>query len=113
MAPTEAATRCLLVNELISNCLKHGFPTGDTGRVIIELRPLDTVQQWCLRVSDTGVGLPPDFDEKCKGSLGLQLVSNLAQQLNGELSIAPNPNGGSAFSVNFQVKELVPLVMPA
>ena len=71
----------LLVNELISNCLKHGFPHGDTGTVRIELQPLDAPQLWCIRVSDTGVGLPGNFEDKRKDSLGMQLVANLARQI--------------------------------
>lgn len=103
----------LLVNELISNCLKHGFPPGTTGLVSIDLQPLDAPQQWRLRVSDTGVGLPADFEDKRKGSLGLQLVTDLASQLGGALEIVPNHDKGVAFTVDFQVMEPAPLVMPA
>ncbi len=102
----------LLVNELISNCLKHGFPNGITGSVSIELQPLGTPQLWCLRVSDTGVGLPENFEEKCNKSLGLQLVTNLARQLGGDLVIQPNPEKGVAFSVNFQVVKPAPADIP-
>lgn len=102
----------LLVNELISNCLKHGFPAGATGHVSIELHPLEAAQQWCLRVSDTGVGLPVNFEEKRKNSLGLQLAGDLAKQIGGEMKITPNHVKGLSFSVNFRVKEPAPLVMP-
>ena len=113
MAPTEAATRCLLVNELISNCLKHGFPTGVAGHVSIDLQPLDAPSQWRLRVSDTGVGLPENFEDKRKNSLGLQLATDLARQIGGALEIEPNQDKGVAFTVNFPAMEPAPLVMPA
>ena len=109
----EQAIPCgLLVNELISNCLKHGFPNGVTGSVNIELIPLDASNQWCIRVSDTGIGLPENFEDKRKDSLGLQLVANLARQIRGELVIQPHPEKGTAFTVNFQVKVPAPLVIP-
>ena len=68
----------LLVNELISNCFKHGFPGGRTGEIHIGLQPLPGGAQWGLRVSDNGVGLPLDFDARRGLSLGLQLVADLA-----------------------------------
>lgn len=88
----------LLVNELVSNSLKHGFPDGRTGEILVELHVADdgTLQ---LEVSDSGVGLPPDFDSRRNGSLGLQLVADLARQLNGVLDIGPGP--GTAFLLAF------------
>jgi two-component sensor histidine kinase len=88
---------------LISNCLKHGFPASVTGHISIDLHPLDAPQQWCLRVRDTGAGLPENFEEKRIGALGLQLVSNLAAQIGGSLDITPNQGKGVAFSVSFQL----------
>ena len=103
----------LLINELISNCLKHGFPTGVAGHVSIDLQPLDAPSQWRLRVSDTGVGLPENFEDKRKNSLGLQLATDLARQIGGALEIEPNQDKGVAFTVNFPAMEPAPLVMPA
>jgi two-component sensor histidine kinase len=110
----DQAVSCgLLVSELISNCLKHGFPGDATGHVSIDLLPLAAAQQWRLRVNDTGVGLPPDFEDRRKGSLGLQLVTDLARQIGGTLEIAPNQDRGAEFTVDFQVMAPAPLVMPA
>lgn len=103
----------LLVNELITNSLKHGFRAGDTGQVSIDLQPLDAPQYWRLCVSDSGVGLPEDFEEKRKNSLGLQLTFDLAYQIGGELKIAPNHDQGVSFCMHFQAREPAPLVMPA
>jgi two-component sensor histidine kinase len=102
-----------LINELISNCLKHGFPIGVSGQVSIDLQPLDAPQQWRLCVCDTGVGLPVDFEDKRKNSIGLQLVGDLALQIGGELMITPNQDKGASFTVNFQALVPAPLVMPA
>jgi len=100
----EQATPCaLLVNELLSNCLKHAFPAGRHGTVRISLTPLpndDTgVAPWCLRVSDDGIGLPADFENRRLQSLGMQLVSDLATQIGGALDIGP----GATFTVTFRV----------
>lgn len=94
----DQATPCgLLVNELISNCIKHGFPDGLAGEVRVELHPVDGGPQLCLRVSDTGVGLPPDIETRKNNSLGLQLVTDLALQLGGTLTTGP----GTLFSLCF------------
>jgi PAS domain S-box-containing protein len=89
----------LLVNELISNALKHAFPSGRTGEVRLELRPVDDGRQIHLRVSDNGVGLPADFDMQRLSSLGLELASDLATQIRGRLEIGPGP--GATFDVLF------------
>ena len=95
----------LLVNELISNCVKHGFADGAGGEVRVALHPADgspsEPARWRLRVSDTGVGLPADFEQRREQSLGLQLVSDLTRQIGGELVIERGP--GAAFSVTFPV----------
>jgi len=104
----DQATPCgLLLNELISNCLKHGFPDGRSGEVRVELHALSGSSKWCLRVSDTGVGLPADFDARRTQSLGLQLVADLAHQLQGTLQIEPGP--GAAFAVTFGIEQAEPL----
>lgn len=77
----------LIVNELISNCLKHGFPSGRQGEVRIELQTLGEGPHLCIRVSDTGIGLPAEFESLRSRSLGLQLVADLAVQIAGVLTI--------------------------
>ena len=102
------ATLCgLLVNELLSNSLKHGFPEGHSGDIRIELQAHAGVDggpaSCCLRVSDSGIGLPDDFEARRGQSLGLQLVSDLARQLGGTLETGPGP--GAVFVVTFAVEE--------
>ncbi len=107
----------LLVNELVSNSLKHGFPAGRTGVVRVDLHPVrsETGQAdalWKLQVRDTGVGLPDDFDAKRHESLGLQLVNDLSLQLGGALSISSPLGEGAQFTVVFKALKPKPLVMP-
>ncbi len=96
----------LLVNELVSNSFKHAFPAGRAGEVRLELRALPapdaaTGRKVRLAVTDNGVGLPADLDVQNLRSLGLQLVSDLARQLQGSLEIGPGPGGGAAFALVF------------
>jgi PAS domain S-box-containing protein len=89
----------LLVNELVSNALKHGFPGGRSGEIRIDLQVVDAGTKLRLVVSDTGIGLAADFELNRSRSLGLQLVSDLALQLGGELEIGPPP--AAVFIVTF------------
>ena len=92
----------LFMNELVTNSLKHGFPGGRTGKVLISLLPVPGTTQWRLGVSDDGVGLPAGLEISKLESLGLKLVSDLAQQLQGRLEIGTGP--GASFSVVFSEK---------
>jgi len=88
----------LLLNELVSNALKHGFPAGRPGSVRVELKPREN-GAFSLRVTDDGVGLPADFESKRGRSLGLQMVADLARQMKGRLAVDPGP--AAVFEVTF------------
>ena len=90
----------LLVNELVSNCLKHGFPDGRSGEVHVTLSHLGDGQALELQVRDTGIGLPADFDARRSTTLGLQLASDLAGQIGGQLRIGKGPE--APFTVDFE-----------
>ncbi|MBJ7900951.1 MAG: PAS domain-containing protein [Cyanobacteria bacterium RI_101] len=75
----------LIVQELVSNALKHAFPQG-AGEITIELTP--QAEALCLTVADNGVGIPPELDLANTDSLGLQLIYSLTEQLQGELAYA-------------------------
>src|SRR5271157_3436234 len=96
-----AVTCGLIVNELVSNALKHAFPDGRAGRVCVELQPLGDKQQ-VLVVGDNGIGLRPDLDPRRSDSLGLQLVDDLTQQLHG--TIVVNRDGGTTFTITFDAE---------
>ena len=80
----------LILNELISNCLKHAFVDGRAGRIEITI---EDGASWSISVADDGVGLPPDLDLDHAQSLGLQLVWTLADQLRGAIEVARLPRG--------------------
>jgi PAS domain S-box-containing protein len=89
----------LLINELVSNCLKHAFPDGRAGEVRVEVQWVDGGPALRLRVADNGVGLPANFDLRQLRTLGLQLVSDLVGQIGGRLDIGRGP--GAVFEVLF------------
>jgi PAS domain S-box-containing protein len=87
LLPINAAIPCgLVVNELISNALKHAFPDGRKGEIRIELAP-EPDGRAMLSVSDDGVGIAEDFNLGQTSTLGLQLVTLLTDQLGGEIEL--------------------------
>jgi PAS domain S-box-containing protein len=88
----------LIINELVSNSLKYAFPGGRGGRVRVSLHEQeDNVLH--LTVGDDGVGVPADFDERARSSLGMQLVVSLAAQLGAKWSM--DRSGGTEFHFAF------------
>lgn len=89
----------LILNELVSNSLKHAFPKDKEGEVHIELTK-DDDSNVTLIVSNNGVDFPEDLDFRNTESLGLQLVNILTQQLNGTIEL--DKSGGTAFKITFK-----------
>jgi PAS domain S-box-containing protein len=89
----------LIVNELLSNALKHAFPVGQLGEIGVTLdeRPDGWIR---VQIRDDGIGLPADFDVDRTGTLGLQLVHALVQQIDGRITIEPL-HPGTGFVVDF------------
>jgi two-component sensor histidine kinase len=97
----------MILNELVSNALKHAFPGDRAGLVLVELR--ETAEGLVLlRVSDNGTGLPEDFDLVRASTLGLRLIVNLARQLGGKCSFEKLATGGAAFQVVFPLEMTQP-----
>jgi len=95
----------LILNELVTNAVKHAYPIG-SGEVLVELKELAT--EVCLSVSDQGAGMPPHWELNSKGSLGLPIADMLAKQLGSKLTMGSGP--GTRFSVTFQRQPDLPLV---
>ncbi len=86
----------LILNELVTNALKHAFPNGRRGTIRVELGQVDETDL-VLAVSDDGVGLPATIDSN--DSLGMQLVRTLVAQLDGRLDVLREPE--TSFRVIF------------
>ncbi len=92
----------LILNELVSNSLRHAFPSGRNGKIRIRLWTLSG-KVVMMSVGDNGIGLPREFDLQRVDTLGLKLVQRLARQLNGTISIS---NGhGVKIQVQFPLRE--------
>jgi PAS domain S-box-containing protein len=87
----------LLINELITNALKHAFPDHRSGVVRVSLARAG--EQLQLEVRDNGIGLGETWDAYKMKSMGLQLVVTLTEQLGGTLAVTGR--GGAAFQVTF------------
>lgn len=96
----ETAVPCgLILNELISNALKHAFKSDKPGRVLVKVGPTETGGVR-LSVHDSGPGMPAGFELKKQSTLGLQLVHALTHQIKGTMT-ATNDNG-ALFALEFK-----------
>lgn len=89
----------LIINELVTNSLKYAFPDGRKGEIKIIVHEIDNEME--LVISDNGVGIPEVIDFRNTGSLGLKLVSILAErQLKGNVNL--NRKAGTEFRIRFK-----------
>lgn len=97
---TDTATNLgLIINELISNSIKHAFPEERTGKIAISFN-LDQDGLYTLIVKDDGVSMPHGFDFRETETLGLKLVSTLTEQIEGTLTLEKNQ--GTCFKIQFR-----------
>ncbi len=103
MLDIDSAIPCgLIINELVTNAVKHAFPGTDTGEVFIEFG-LDNQENNFLMIKDNGVGLPSNIDFKNSGTMGFQLVNTLVNQLNGSVIISRD--NGTTFQIIWSESE--------
>ena len=87
----------LIINELVSNSLKHAFVQGQKGKISIKFHHQD--EKYVLTVADNGTGFPEGIDFKNTKTLGLQLVNTLVKQLSGSIDIYRS--SGTSFKIVF------------
>ncbi|PKL63950.1 MAG: hypothetical protein CVV32_10985 [Methanomicrobiales archaeon HGW-Methanomicrobiales-3] len=88
----------LLMNELVSNALKHAFPDGKEGT--IGIRGTTEGDRIVLVVRDDGIGMPPNLDWANTASLGMRLVTSLVDQVNGTITL--DAGSGTAWTITVQ-----------
>ena len=104
----------IIINELVSNSLKHAFIDRDRGEIRIKLHREESIEpesescqstgsSFILTISDNGVGIPENLNIEDLDSLGIQLVTSLVEQLDGELKL--KRNNGTEFTIRFTVAE--------
>lgn len=97
----------LIVNELITNSLKHAFPDGKIGVINTNFYKKD--DHYEFNVKDNGIGFPQDLDFQKTDSLGLQIVNSLTSQIDGEIEL--NRSNGTEFRINFKDRSLKKVIM--
>lgn len=95
----QAVPCSLITNEVVTNAIKHAFNEQNHGKLKIRLSESDKHVQ--LLIEDDGSGLPDNFETIGKGSLGLQLIELLAQQLKAEQKYE-STDSGTRFILDFE-----------
>jgi PAS domain S-box-containing protein len=102
----------MIVNELVTNSFKHAFPDKSEGEIRVKLHREENEEciinnedctTFVLTVSDNGIGIPEDLEIEELDSLGMQLVTSLVDQLDGELEL--KRDNGTEFIIRFMVTE--------
>jgi len=91
----------LIVNELITNAIKHAFPGAKKGCIYLNLKSESNYIH--LEVKDNGVGIPPGIDHHNTNTLGLQLVNTLMDQLDGEIKFKSEKDEGTEVLIKFKM----------
>ena len=89
----------LLINEIVSNSLKHGFPGGRKGKIEISLLKTNE-NEFELRYMDNGVGIPMNIVNGHVVSFGMHLIEMLVSQLEGRIELLSK--GGTEYKINFR-----------
>ncbi len=96
----QAVPCSLIVNEVVTNCLKHAFNEQTSGKIEISLKKSGDVVN--LKVVDDGTGISDPVDETKSESIGLELIQTLTKQLEGEYFYKPLPESkGTLFELSF------------
>ena len=89
----------LIINELITNSLKHAFPGKRKGTISLAFRQMKN-KNYLLTVSDDGVGMPKSVNINKTTTLGMQLITVLVEQLGGTLKVQRKE--GTTFTIKFK-----------
>lgn len=104
--PLDQAIPCgLIVNELVTNAMKHGFRERPSGTITVTAVPT-TLGNLRLTIADDGAGLPEGFDPASTRGLGMVVVKTLAAQLGASLTVSNTP--GATFSIEFRRRSPAP-----
>ncbi len=91
----------LIINELITNAIKHAFPGAKKGTICLNLKSENN--NIYLEVTDNGNGIPPGVDYNNTNTLGLQLVNTLIDQLDGEIKFKSEKDKGTEVLIKFKM----------
>lgn len=98
----DTAVPCgLIINEIVSNSLKHAFNEMESGEINILLHQTEA-DRFKLVINDNGVGMGEVFSAEKSDSLGIQLIQALTDQLEGTMEIETSPGQGVKYIINFR-----------
>ena len=98
----DTAVPCgLIINEIVSNSLKHAFKDGGSGEIEVELIQVND-EKYRLTISDTGLGFPEGFTLETSDSLEVQLIQALTDQLEGTMELITSPGKGVKYIIEFR-----------
>ncbi|NBC04920.1 MAG: PAS domain S-box protein [Bacteroidetes bacterium] len=100
----QAIPSSLIINEVITNSIKHAFKDRKRGLIKIELQNLD--DEVMIKIRDDGRGLPDNFDYESLSSLGMQLIDVLSKQMDATYNYETVHENGTEFSIQFNKKEI-------
>jgi two-component system, sensor histidine kinase PdtaS len=95
---SQAVPLGLILNEAITNSIKYALPDGRSGVISVVLLTI-TSNEYLLNISDNGIGIPSNVNNKKPGSLGMSLIAGLAEDLEGKVSI--ENNNGTTIKIVF------------
>ena len=99
--PMDTAIPCgLIINELVTNSLKHAFSDERRGEIVIET-VYHSNNKFTLTIKDNGKGIPEDVDYYNSRTVGFNLINSLVRQLGGNLVI--NRSEGTEFKITFSI----------
>ncbi|MGB1004638.1 MAG: sensor histidine kinase [Salibacteraceae bacterium] len=90
----------IIINEIVTNSLKHGIPVNQPGTITLAVEKLNH-PYFVLYASDNGKGMDKDFNINSSKTFGLNLINNLANQLKGDIEFEPLTKG-TKYTLNFQ-----------
>jgi PAS domain S-box-containing protein len=93
----------LIVNEIATNAVKHGFASGKKAKFVMEMFEDSQNKEYCLTLSNSGTALPEYIDICNPPSLGLQLINSLVGQLEGSIELKREPE--TTFIIRFPVEK--------
>jgi len=100
----DTAVPCgLIINEIVSNSLKHAFVDNRKNACVTIDLAQTSEGKYRLVISDNGIGMPASFSVDNSDSLGIQLVEALTDQLEGTMQLENRPNEGLKYTINFKL----------
>ncbi|MCL4508796.1 MAG: GAF domain-containing protein [Chloroflexi bacterium] len=100
IASKEATILALVLNEVVTNAIQHGFAQRETGTLRVAVRR--HLNEVSVEVLDDGSGLPSGFSVDGSGGLGTQIIHTLvSKDLHGSFTLIPSPGGGTLAVIRF------------